>query len=110
MRDAAEQFLDDCSIAAGSTAGDEVGMPCILGARSGLPERQVAAITRVNRVRHLLGFNNGTVFWWVVFENRSLNEYENVHRLRSGNATELLRQALDALDNHYHRTTERESA
>ena len=102
MRDAAEQFLDDCSIASGGSAGDEIGMPGVQGPRVGLPERQVRAITRINAVRLALGLNNGTVFWWVIFDNRSLGDYETSYRLRTGTASELLRAALTALDQHYH--------
>lgn len=101
MRDAAEQFLEDCSIASGASGGDFPGMPSVPGPRSGLPERQVGAITRVNHVRHLLGMNSGTVFWWVVFQNGSLRAYEDAHHMRNGAATKMLKAALDALDAHY---------
>ena len=110
MRDAAEQFLEDCSIAAGASAGDVVGLPAVTGPRSGLPERQVAAIGRITQVRVLLGLNNGTVFWWVVFFNRSIHDYEREHKLRNGTGAALFRDALQALDEHYHRTTTRNRA
>lgn len=110
MLHAAEQYLDDCSIASGSTASDEVGMPSVLGPRTGLPERQVKAITRINEVRHLLGLNSGTVFWWVVFNNGSLAAYETAHKLRSGSSTDMLRGGLDALDRYYNHGTARNYA
>ncbi len=102
MADAAERFLTDCSIASGSSAGDLIGMPTVLGTRSGLPERQVRAIARINAVRLQLGLNSGTVFWWVVFRNAPLDAYEARHHLRNGTASEMLRDALTALDEHYH--------
>jgi hypothetical protein len=102
MRDAAERFLDDCSIASGGTASDTVGMPSGPATRAGLPERQVNAITRINRVRRLLGLNTGTVFWAIVFENICLRDFEVKHRMRNGTAQEMLQQALTALDDHYH--------
>jgi hypothetical protein len=102
MRDAAERFLDDCSIASGGAASYSVGMPRGSGVRAGLPERQVKAITRINQVRHLLGLNSRTVFWAVVFENVSLRDFEVSQRIRNGTAQEMLRAAMTALDNHYH--------
>jgi hypothetical protein len=101
--DAAEQFLDDCSLATGASACGITGMPSVHGARAGLPERQVAAITRINAVRLLLGLHSGTVFWWVVFGNGTVRDWEAAHKMRQGGAgTEMLRAALDALDAHYH--------
>jgi hypothetical protein len=102
MRDAAERFLDDCSIACGGSACDSIGMPSYSGLRSGLPERQVKAITRVNQVRLLLHSNRGAVFWLVLFENVSLRDFETARRLRHGEAAVLLRASLAALDAHYH--------
>jgi len=101
MRDAAEQFLEDLSIASGSRSGDLLSMPTISGPRSGLPERQVAAIVRVNTVIRVLGFGRGSIVWHVVFDNAPLHAFETRHRLRSGRATELLRASLDTLDGHY---------
>jgi hypothetical protein len=101
MRDAAERFLEDCSIACGSSGFDELGMPSVSGPRSGLPERQVKAITRINVVRHLLGLNSGNVLWWVVFENNSVDAWEKRFRQRHGTGSDLLRRGLDALDEHY---------
>jgi hypothetical protein len=110
MFDAAQQFLDDCSIASGGSSADIGGMPYVSGPRTGLPERQVNAITRINEVRHLLGLNDGTIFWWVVFNNGALDAYEARHRLRKGTAADLLRKGLDALEQHYRRGDLRESA
>jgi len=105
---AAEQFLDDCSIASGGTAPENAfSASALSGPRSGLPERQVLALTRVQQVRHLLGLNPGTVFWWVVFDNGALAEYERRNRMRTNSATDLLRQALDALDAHFYRNARR---
>jgi hypothetical protein len=101
--DAAEQFLEDCSIASGSTGGDwSGGGGSVAGPRAGLPERQVSAITRINHAALVLGLHDGTVFWWVVFQNGSIAAYEVANRLRSGSATDRLRRALTALDEHYH--------
>ncbi len=109
MRDAAEQFLDDCSVASGSSAGDDLGLRGLLSCR-GLPERQVAAITRVRLVRQLLSGHSGGVFWWVIFENGSLTAYESAHKMRSGSATTMLKCALQTLDEHYHGASVRECA
>lgn len=100
--DAAAQFLDDCSIASGASACGITGMPAVHGMRAGLPERQVEAITRINRVRLLLGLNAGTVFWWVIFQGGGVREWELQHRVQTGQGSAMLRTALDALDNHYH--------
>jgi hypothetical protein len=110
MRDAAEQFLSDCSIAAGGSSGDLTGMPSHATPRAGLPERQLNAISRINRVRALLGLHDRTVFWHVVFHNLSLNDFENRNHLRSGAATTLLIAALNALDAHYSPPTRRKRA
>lgn len=109
MFDAGEQFLEDCSIASGGSAGDAIGMPSVTGPRTGLPERQVNAITRINEVRHLLGLNEGTVFWWVLFSNGALNDYEKRHHLRNGTASGMLCNALDALDDHYNGSRRRKT-
>lgn len=105
---ASEQFLDDCSIASGGSAGDSIaGMPVASGPRQGLPERQIMAVTRVNVVRHLLGLNDGVVFWWIVFSNGGLGDYEIRYRLPRGQAKGMLVNALDALDAHYHGLADR---
>lgn len=103
--DAAERFLEDCSIACGSIVAELSGLPGISGPRACLPERQVAAVTRINRVRLLLGLNAGTVFWWVVFGNGSVREWETVSSMRNGAGIGLLQSALTALDEHYHGAT-----
>lgn len=110
--DAAEQFLDDCSIASGASGcGNLTGMPSLSGPRAGLPERQVEAITRINAVRLLLGLNSGTVFWWVVFNQGGVQDWEIANKMRKGGVgTDLLRTALDALDEHYHGRTAKRHA
>lgn len=107
MSDAAEQFLEDCSIASGGTSADSVGMPSVAGPSAGLPERQLNAIIRIRAVRRLFNLEPGTIFYWCVFENRALGDFEAQHRLRNGFAAGLLREVLDALDDHYHRNTAR---
>jgi hypothetical protein len=101
MQDVAEQFLDDCSIAIGASACGITGLPAVHGSYSGFPERQLNAITRVNRIRHLLGLNNGTIFWWVVFDNRGIRDWETLHKAQPGTGSVMLRDALNALDAHY---------
>jgi hypothetical protein len=71
------------------------------GPRSGLPETQTDAITRVNRVIHLLGLNAGTVFCWVLFDDRRLDEYDAKQTKRKGTAAKMFRDALTALDEFY---------
>jgi uncharacterized protein DUF6456 len=105
MRNAGEQFLDDLSLATGGSACADPSMPrSVNGPSSGLPERQVQAMARINRARHLLGLHEQSVFWHVVFHNGSLAAFETAHRLRNGTATALLRGVLTALDEHYHRS------
>lgn len=101
MLDAAEQFLDDCSIASGASASGITGLPAVHGSYNGFPDRQLNAIRRVNTVRLLLGLNSTTVFWWVVFDNRGIREWEERHKEQAGVGSELLRSALEALDAHY---------
>lgn len=101
--DAAHQFLDDCSLAAGGSArfGPLLGGGAP-GPRAGFPELQSAAVRRVSLAREAARITAGSVFWHVVFQNASLAEYEALHHLRHGTATEMLRDVLDALDQHYH--------
>lgn len=100
--DAADRFLGDCSLASGGgLVANVLAMPASPGPRSGLPEAQTAAITRVRQVFHLLGLNSGTVFWWVVFDDRRLGDYDAAHRQREGTASTMLKAALTALDEHY---------
>lgn len=110
MRDAAEQFLSDCSRASGGAAGTDVGMPSLVGPSAGVPELQMLAIERINIVREKLNIERGTIFWWVLFENGSIRDFEVTRRLRNGSAAQMLRDVLDALDEHYHRTTARKGA
>lgn len=111
MFHAAQDFLDDCSIACGTGSSGEIGgFGGTAGPRSGLPERQTNAITRINEVRNVLGLNEGTIFWHVVFDNGSIRDYEIRHRLQFGTATQMLRDALNALDRHYHRRVIRNNA
>lgn len=102
QHDAAVRFLDDCSLASGGgLVANVLAMPSSPGPRSGLPEVQTAAITRVRQVFHLLGLNSGTVFWWVVFDDRRLTEYDEAHKIREGTAGVLFKAALTGLDELY---------
>ena len=101
MLDAAEQFLDDCSIASGASACGITGLPAVHGSYNGFPDRQLNAIGRVTQVRLMLGLNSGTIFWWVVFDNKGIREWETLHKVQPGEGSDLLRSALDTLDAHY---------
>ena len=103
QHDAANRFLDDCSMAnGGGMVANLMATPSGSGPRSGLPESQTAAIARVRQVVNLLGLNTGTVFYWVVFEDRRLCDYDQAHRIRQGTASKMFKAALDGLDEHYH--------
>jgi hypothetical protein len=103
QHDAATRFLDDCSLASGGgLVANFLAMPSASGPRSGLAEVQTAAITRVRQIFHLLGLNNGTVFWWVVFDDKRLDDYDALHKIRKGTASTMFKLALTALDEHYH--------
>jgi hypothetical protein len=108
MFDAAQAFLDDCSLAVGSSPCGDLGMTIRKspGPSAGLPERQLCALNRVRDIIVLLDLHTGTVFWWVVFDNGSLADYEQAHKgmpCGKGAAGEALRASLAALDAHYHR-------
>jgi hypothetical protein len=108
QHDAAVRFLDDCSLASGGgMVADFMAVRSPPGPRSGLPEVQTDAIGRVNQVIRLLGLNDGTVFWWVVFKDRRLGEYDAKETQREGTAARMFRDALTALDEHYGKTDDR---
>lgn len=105
---AAIRFLDDCSLASGGgMVANLLAVRSPPGPRAGLPETQTDAITRVNQVIHLLGLNAGTVFCWVIFDDRRLGEYDAEKTQREGTAARMFRDALTALDEHYERTDDR---
>jgi hypothetical protein len=102
QHDAANRFLDDCSLASGGgLVANFLAMPTSPGPRSGLPETQTMAITRVRQVFHLLGLNSGTVFWWVIFGDRRLGDYDAAHKVQNGTASRMFKDALTALDENY---------
>lgn len=101
MFDAANRFLDDCSLASGGSSASFLSMAMHGGTRDGMPEAQARAIRRVTVVRLMLGLNRDTVFWWVVIDNRTPKEFAETHRLRHATAYGWLRAALTALDEHY---------
>jgi hypothetical protein len=108
QHDAANRFLDDCSLASGGgLVANFLAMPTSPGPRSGLPETQTTAITRVRQAFHLLGLNSGTVFWWVVFNDRRLGEYDTAHKQREGTAARMFKDALTALDEHFNGKSDR---
>lgn len=103
MRDAANRFLDDLSMAtSGGGAGIGDGIRVAPGSRDGMSERQLLAITRVRRVMNLLGINSDCVFWWVIVGNKAPRQFDERFKLRNGTGADWLRQSLQALDNHYH--------
>lgn len=106
--DACMRFLDDCSLASGGgLVANWLASPSGNGPRAGLPETQVSAITRVREAFHILGLNNGVVFWRVVLDDWSLNQCDATDRVRKGTSIRLLREAMHALDEHYHRGARR---
>ena len=110
MHHAAEQFMEDCSIATGATAAEEIGLSSLAGPRVGLPERQVSALVRIMQARQAVDLERGTIFWHVLFENGSLGDFEEHNQLRNGTASGMLRNVLNALDEHYHRTMTRKAS
>lgn len=106
--DATWRFIDDCSLASGGgLTANWLASPSGNGPRAGLPEAQVAAITRVREVFHLLGLNTGTVFLRVILDDWALSRCDAVDRVRNGTSARLLCEAMDALDDHYHRGARR---
>ena len=105
MYDAAQAFIDDCSVASGGglVANFLAISASASGPRSGLPDAQIDALTRVNRIRNHLGFNDGTVFWRVLFQNRSLADCDAEDRFEHGSAARSLKVTLAALDIWYER-------
>lgn len=98
--DAADRFLDDLSIAQGSSQAGFLGIPAA-GSRADYPDRQLAAIRRVYAIRGALGLNDGTVLWWVVLGNRSVRAWEDRFGHRHGHGLVLLCDALDGLADWY---------
>lgn len=101
LGDAAARFLDDLSIATGSSYAGFVGMPGSGVKRDTLPDRQLRAIRRVYAIRNDLGLNDGTVFWWVVLDNQTVRAWEDRFRTRHGDGMTLLRAALEGLADWY---------
>lgn len=101
MHDAALRFLDDCSMASGGGLVANLMGVAGGGRRDSLAPAQVDAIGRVRVVSHLLGLNTGTVFWRVVFEDRSLASCDAADHVREGMSCALLKEALWALYEHY---------
>lgn len=99
--DAADRFLDDLSVATGSSYAGFVGMPGSGVRRDTMPDRQLRAIRRVYAIRHDLGLNDGTVFWWVVLDNGGIRAWEDRFRERHGDGLVMLKAALTALADWY---------
>lgn len=98
---AAMRFLDDCSRASGGGLVANLfaargGQP-----RSALPHSQMVAIGNVRRIFHLLGLNDGTVLWRVLFQDWSLDRFDEANKVRHGTGARLLKAALTALADHY---------
>lgn len=107
---AAENFLDDCSLAQGGRVGDPVyAPPSYDPAAAGVSEVQFLAMERIRRVQMLLGLDDQSAFWWVVFGNGALGDYERLHRMRNGTASEQLSRSLNELDEFYYARTIRRS-
>lgn len=82
---ASERFLDDLSLAGGSTPGQRLdGIRTPLQPSTGPAERQVAAIGRVNAAVRVIGGGTTSPFWHVAFMNGALRDYERRHHLRNG--------------------------
>jgi len=104
MFDAAQQFIDDCSVASGGgLVANLLAIPMSSGPRSGWPDAQVDALTRVHKIRNHLGFNDGTVFWRVLFVNKSLADCDAEDKFEHGSSARSLKVALTALDIWYER-------
>ncbi len=97
---AADRFLDDLSLAQGSSQAGFLGIPAS-GSRKDYPEVQLAAIRRVYAIRARLGLNDGTVIWWVVLGNKSVREWEDRFGHTHGEGMTLLRAGLDGLADWY---------
>lgn len=109
MFDAAQQYLDDCSIATGGSAPESFGMGGSSWPNAAMPERQLNAVTRVNEVHARFDMSVGTVFWWVVLNNGALTEFCSYRGIRNGSATDGLVGVLHELDEHYHRSRRTET-
>lgn len=101
LGDAASRFLDDLSLATGSSHAGFAGMPGSGVRRDTMPDRQLRAIRRVYSIRSDLGLNDGTVFWWVVLDNQTVRAWEDRFRTRHGDGMRLLRAALEGLADWY---------
>jgi hypothetical protein len=109
QHNAANRFLDDCSLASGG--GLVADLFAIRGGSSNSFHEalvdQVDAIGRVRRMFRLLDLDGGSVIWWVVFDDQRLGDYDTLHRMREGTASGLFRAALTALDDYYNGSPER---
>lgn len=98
----ANRFLDDLSLAAGTSSRDPVPSVASAAPWQRVPHQaQLDALKRVRRLSDVLGLPSDRVFFWVVLEDRSMRSYEEYHKLRHGAAVPALKQALEAVDRFY---------
>lgn len=101
--DAANRFLGDCSRAQGGSQASFLNLVVSGSAgRDAFTEDQRIAMRKVMEVRHLLGLNSGTIFWWVVLENKSPREYAAWKKIRWSTAYTMLKDSLSAVDAYYY--------
>lgn len=99
---AANRFLDELSRAQGGSAASFTQIVVSGGTKVGITHVQREALQDIERVTRMLGMACNTVFWWVVLQNKSPNEYDTLHRQRHGTSLVWLCQSLDSLDVHYY--------
>lgn len=105
---AAIRFLDDCSRAQGGSQASFLAI--VVSGGSGLTgpsDDQQKALRAIMRVRLMLGLNPDTVFWQVVLENRTPDDFDTRFGLKHGTGAKWLKAALTALDEHYNGSSSR---
>lgn len=99
--DAAERFLDDLSLATGSSSCSDLGTRVSSSTKVDMFQVALDAMTRVNQAMVIVRKQNNNVFFWTVFLDRGLREFDQRYRHRNGTGAGMLRDTLSALDALY---------